>query len=234
MTQATVWAGRGPRDAVNDRSKVKPNTATKRGRFGMKLFSAQTQAQSKPLKSKLRLYASAEQTTLVPRLSATEANDNDDFDNFTSTAPNYGVEKRHSAAPSIGKSSLRNSVSRNNSLHNTVEAAETSVFEPLNRPVRMSSIASSGATSSSFNVIDDPVSFSGSSGRLASALPRINGTSSPAQTASFPSPSRSGSPTQLQQYTMQHVPSDSESDDIQLESRPKLFIANADVDSDSD
>lgn len=199
----------------------------------MKLFSAQTQAQSKPLKSKLRLYASAEHTTLVPRLSASEANDIDDFDNFTSTAPNYSLEKRHSAAPSIAKSSLRHSVSRNNSLHNTIEAAENSVLDPLNRPVRMSSVASSGATSSSFNVMDDPASFSGSSARLASALPRFNGSSSPAQ-MTFPSPSRSGSPTQLQQYTAQHVPSDSESEEIHLENRPKLFIANADVDSDSD
>lgn len=220
MAKATVWAERGPKDAVSEGRKLKTSSSTKKARFGMKMFNggpAPVQY-AKPPKTKLRLYAAPQHTTLVPRLSASEANDIDDFDNFASAAPMALAEKRTSNSPSLAaRSSLHQSMSRGNSIHTGDRSAPSS---PGPKPSRMDSVASSVATSSLRDVDD---------------LFTTRRTLSPSQFnfASGVTTSRSGSPTQLQQYTMHHISSDSDDEDRGVQERPKLFVANADI-SDSD
>lgn len=245
MAKATVWAERGPKDAVYQKKKPKPQTSARKGMFGIKLFNGGSNSSSnqtsnsttnaKPSKTKLRLYAAPQHNTLVPRLSASEANDVDEFDNFTSTAP--PMEKRTSNAPSLARSSLIQS--RTGSLYNNSSntpnidsslsaAAATTTSSP--GPVRMDSVTSSLANS----ILRDPED-------MFSRKPLTTTTTASApspQFALYPSSgfttSRSGSPTQLQQYTMQHLGSDSDDDvDRMIEQRPRLFVANADL-SDSD
>lgn len=229
MAKATVWAERGPRDAVNEGRKVKPQSTAKKSRFGMKMFNGPTPAgtQAKPGKTKLRLYAAPQHTTLVPRLSASEANDNDDFDNFASAAPTL-AEKRMSNAPSITRSSLHHTASRTNSLLNSSAtvleptAPATAPSSPGRLPHRMDSVASSNANSS---ILEDKQR----TGQAVFSLPVGAGSQYTV--------SRTGSPTQLQQYTTHHLNvSDSDCSDpgnAVAENRPRLFIANADI-SDSD
>lgn len=226
MARATVWAEKGPKDAVNDPRK-KIHSSNKKGRFG-KLFASGNgsamaspqQQSSKPSKAKLRLYAAPQHDTLVPRLSASEANESDDFTNFTSST--YVPTTRTSNAPSLARSSLHHSMSQSNSMHNFNESAPPSPVRQ--HPRRMDSLASSGTDSLHK---DAEAAFEASSRRTLSqvqfGLPGSNLTSP-----------RSGSPTQLQQYTTHHVPSDSDDDGIEHEApRPRLFIANADI-SDSE
>lgn len=220
MAKATVWSERGPKDAISDARK-KSTGSQKKGMFG-KLFTGNTNGlplqqqpmqYAKPSKTKLRNYAAPQHTTLVPRLSASEANETDDFTNFTSST--YLNDKRASHTPSLARSSLYQTQSQSNSIYN-VESAPTS---PIKEPRRMDSVASS-YTSSGTKDLDG--AFSASTLRTATFT-------LPSNTAV----SRSGSPTQLQQYTVNHIPSDSDDDIEPVLPRTKLFIANADL-SDSD
>lgn len=223
MAKATVWAERGPKDAVFQR-KGKVPSSTRKGMFGIKIFNggqAGSNTSAKPSKTKLRLYAAPQHNTLVPRLSASEANDNDDFDNFASAAPHL-LEKRTSTAPSLARSSLQQATSRTTSLYNTTGVIDSLPASPGPKPARMDSVTSSVATSS----LRDPED-------MFTRKPVVGAST---VFATYPSSgfttSRSGSPTQLQQYTAHHLPSDSDEDGT-LEQRPRLFIANADL-SDSD
>lgn len=228
MAKATVWAEKGPKDAVSD-SRKNLSSSQKKSRFGMKIFnSSNTTAPSaqyvKPQKTKLRLYAAPQHTTLVPRLSASEANDGDDFTNFTSST--YVNDKRASNAPSLARSSLQHTRSQTDSIHKThsIHNIDSAPSSP-NRPApRADFTTASGASSS----IDADAALTASSRRTLSQSQFMFPSTTHVTT------SRSGSPTQLQQYTTHHNPSDSDDEDREPEvRRPKLFIANADI-SDSD
>ncbi|ORY79047.1 hypothetical protein BCR37DRAFT_101889 [Protomyces lactucae-debilis] len=220
IAKGTVWAERGPKDAVNEQRKQKVAQTKKRG-FGMKMFHGAPPAQqARTGKSKLQPYAAPQHTTLIPRLSASEANDDNDqdFDNFTSSA-NYEA-KRTSAAPSLSKSSLRRypTSTHNSTFTPDVPSVPTSPVG-LTRLNHLDSGLSSGANSSAQH--DMP-------------FPAPNQTSFGFGSTSGFATSRSGSPTQLQQYTQQHIPDDSDDEESRYhQPRQKLFIANADI-SDSD
>lgn len=241
MSKATVWAERGPKDAVSDSRKLKQPNANKKSRFGMKIFNGNSPAPvqyAKPSKSKLRLYAAPQHTTLVPRLSASEANDYDEFDNFASAAPL--ADKQTSNAPSITRSSLNRSMSRTNSFHHLEQPQQQASAPSSPGPkqhFRMNSVVSSGPSVPDSDTLFPSSTTTTTTATTRQTIPSTSHFTFPGTPGNgFPATtSRSGSPTQLQQYTTHHLPSDSDDEDrYQPESRPKLFIANADADTDSD
>ena len=81
MSQATVWAERGPKGSLDQSRVKKANSSGRRSKF--RLFNSGTQAPP-PVKQsgKLKLVqlSATGSNALVPRLSSTEAYDNDDDD----------------------------------------------------------------------------------------------------------------------------------------------------------
>jgi hypothetical protein len=175
--------------------------------------------QTRTGKVKLQPYAAPQHTTLIPRLSASEANDNDDdFDKFTTSA---AIEaRRTSAAPSISKSSLKRYPT---STHNSTHAPEASFAPTSPLGIQKASRINSFVSSTGDSTIPQDQPFPASTQPLFG----FGGQTGFAT-------SRSGSPTQLQQYTQQHVPDDSDDEAAGYQQpRQKLYIANADI-SDSD
>lgn len=156
---------------------------------------------------------------MIPRLSASEAVDNDDeFDNFASST-GFAQDKRSSR---LGQSSLAQGYTR--SLGHAPTQTQTlspeygvGRTEVSNTPNRIDSIASSGA--SSFHQRDDGLF-------MKTLNTQFEHTSS--------QPSRTGSPTQLQQYSRHETANESEDEVLEIDTGRRLFIANADIDSDSD
>lgn len=144
-------------------------------------------------------------TTLVPRLSASEAvnDDDEEFDKFASISGQQGS--------TLSPSHDRRSVADSELPLHTV-------------PRRMSSVVSS--TASSLN--------SSSMRRERESLIMTPAHSSFNYPSSHYVPSQTGSPTQLQHYTRNGQSDDEDSNLIVDLPRPKLFVANADVVSDSD